>query len=420
MSKVEPHEVSATCAWVAQRTGTSLSRQQLHRLNAAIEQRRGKRGEGEYLHFLQSVRGTLELVELMSVISVHKTDLFRDEGQLEVVREQVLVPLAAQRRPLSVWSAGCASGEEVATLLILLAEVGAHAASTVLGTDISERVLSSARSLAFSSEVLRRVPEPLRAKYFLPRPDGQFELQRTLAARADFRRHNLMDLPYPLPAASLSFDLIFCRNVLIYFSAEAFEHVVSHLVDRLAPNGVLVLSAAEPLLKARADLELKRFASSFLYVKREKPVPVRPSAPPAPRLSAPAPRPPSSAPARPSAPLAFAGRPATQELPLITDPKEEGVALFHLVLEWAAAGEPDAETEAGLRKCLYLVPELACARYLLGKLLEQRAANADAAAEYRRALQSLQSGNVRAAPFFLNNERLFVVCQAALERLGYR
>jgi chemotaxis protein methyltransferase CheR len=98
-------------------------------------------------------------------------------------------------------------------------------------------------------------------------------------------------------------------------------------------------------------------------------------------------------------------------------PVEEGEALFSLVLEWAATGQGDAQTEAGLRKALYLSPELAAARYCLGLLLEQRGLRADALTEYRRALAVLDSGRARATPFFLNPERLAVACRGAIARL---
>jgi chemotaxis protein methyltransferase CheR len=258
---------SAICGYIAERTGSALSKQQLIRLSEAVSSRIGQRSEEAYLQYLKSTGGVHELAELMDSISVHKTDLFRDEGQLEAVRSFALLPKAKEPRPLRVWSAGCATGEEVATLLILLAEAGAHPESSVLGTDIARRALKVAEGLTFAPELMRRVPEVLRGRYFTP-VQGGFELVQQLKERASFVRHNLMDLPYPSPANGGGFDLIFCRNVLIYFSEAAFEKTVNALADRLAVDGVLVLSAAEPLLKPRGDLELVRHAQSFMYVRR--------------------------------------------------------------------------------------------------------------------------------------------------------
>jgi len=138
---------------------------------------------------------------------------------------------------------------------------------------------------------------------------------------------------------------------------------------------------------------------------------------PAPVTSLPPPRP--SAP-RPSAPAPLGeARPAiTGENPIVLPPEEEGRKLFDLVLEWAAAGEDDRETEAGLRKALYLAPRLAAARYLLGLILERRGQIPDAANEYRRAAALLDAGTAASSAFFLNNERLRAACRVALTRLG--
>ena len=421
---VKQPELTPVCRYVSERTGSSLSRQQLGRLDEAIAARKGKADELTYLEHLKSTRGAAELAELMSVISVHKTDLFRDEVQLEAVRRKLLPQLLAEQRLLKVWSAGCATGEEVATLLILLDEAGADPASSVLGTDISATALKTAQTLAFAAEAMKRVPAAIREHHFTEK-DGRFVLVPKLATRAAWARHNLMDHPYPLPPIGGGFDLIFCRNVLIYFTEGAWERVVDALVDRLRPGGVLVLGAAEPILGKNAQIEVMRLSEAFFYRRRLTPK-TEPAAAGVP-LPAPSPAwvvPPPSAPRRtissPDLPAVGDGRLATGEFPALVDPREEGVRLFELVLEWSAAGEKDEQTEKGLRKALYLAPDLAPARYLLGLLLEQREANADASSEYRRALAMLNEGKARVTPFFLNSERLKKACELALKRLGYR
>jgi len=406
--------LSPVAAHVAARSGSSLSPQQASRLRDVLVPKLCGRTEQEFLRHLQSPGGAADLADLMGAIAVHKTDLFRDEVQLDSFVRNVLTPMArASSRPLHLWSAGCATGEEVATLLILLSEAGAHSRSTVLGTDISLAALQQARDFRFHPALLRRVPEPLRDKYFRKTHSG-FELVQSLRARASFARHNLMDRPYPFSPGGQGFDVIFCRNVLIYFTEPAMDRVVDGLAEQLKPGGVLVLSAAEPLLKPNDRLETVRCERAFFYHRadpRQRATPARP--PPPARARAPA--------AVPQVP-AIAEPPPPERAPPEqgTDAREEANRIFELVLEWAAAGDAERQTEEGLRRCLYLDPHFAQARYLLGMVLEHRGDRADAAAEYRRALAALTEGKARQTPFFLNEERLKVACVTALARLGFR
>ncbi|MBE2253138.1 MAG: methyltransferase domain-containing protein [Myxococcus sp.] len=391
---------------VSRRSGSALSRQQRARVAALAERLSAGRSAAEFLDHLNDRRGALTLLELMAAASVHKTDLFRDEAQLEALERHVLEPLARRGRPLELWSAGCSTGEEVATLLLLLARVGAHPGSRVLGTDLSEAALSRARLLTFSDEAMRRVPAALVSRHFERTASGM-QLSRQLAAQARFQQHNLVDPPYPFPEGASAFDVIVCRNVLIYFTADAVDQTVTWLGERLAPHGRLVLSAAEPLLKPRGDLETVRLGDTFFYARRDRPLAPPPPVPP-PRPSAPAPPPALAPPALAEVVEAPPGPP----------PEVEGDELFSLVLEWSAAGQDDSETEAGLRKALYLSPQLAAARYCLGLLLEQRGQRADAATEYRRALSLLEQGQARQTPFFLNAERLTTACRLAHQRVS--
>ncbi len=319
----------------------------------------------------------------------------------------MLGPLVARlHRPLRLWSAGCASGEEVATLLVLLAELGADPRSTVLGTDISETTIARARALCFTSEQMQRVPPMMRDRWFVPLGAGRFTLVGPLKERARFLCHNLMDTPYPMAAEEQGFDVIACRNVLIYFSPESFEQVVSSLAGRLAPEGVLMLSAAEPLLRAPPSLRTVRCEQAFFYARAREEAVKTPSSRGLPAVGAD--RTPE---ARSSGSFPAVGQPGE------SGPYSEADALFAQVLERAASSEPGPQTEETLRRCLSLDPDLAAARYLLGLLLEQRSAPAEAVAEYRRALRSLEEGKARATPFFLNNARLQVACAHAIERV---
>ncbi|WP_395850472.1 CheR family methyltransferase [Cystobacter fuscus] len=420
-------------ALVARRTGTALSELQSRRLDERLAGREGS-ASARYVLYLQSPAGAAEFAELIEAISVQKTELFRDEAQLEALRTHVLVPLVARaRRPLRLWSAGCATGEEVATLLVMLAEVGADPASTVLGTDMSETAIARARELCFSSEQLQRVPPGVRDRWFVPLGAGRHSLVGHLKERASFLVHNLMEPSYPSTAEGRGFDIIVCRNVLIYFTPESFSQVVASLAERLAPEGLLVLSSAEPLLSAPPSLRTLRYADAFFYGRA--PPEASPGVP-APSLSGlPAVRPSQSGlPAvRPSQPGPSPVRPSQSGLPTVSPSRpdapseaarggdsahQDADALFSQVLDAVGSqSQPDPQTEEALRRCLLLDPDLSAARYLLGLVFEQRGAWAEAAGEYRRALRSLEEGRARATPFFLNNSRLQVACARAIERV---
>ncbi|MCY1080262.1 CheR family methyltransferase [Archangium lansingense] len=423
-----PPAASPFHAFVARRTGMALSELQCRRLDEKLTARPGGLS-AQYLMHLQSPAGAADLAELIDAISVQKTELFRDESQLAALRMHVLEPMVARmRRPLRLWSAGCATGEEVATLLVLLAEVGADPDSTVLGTDISETAIARARELCFSAEQFQRVPSGMRERWFLPAPGGRFTLVGHLKERASFECHNLMDLPYPVAAEGQGFDIIVCRNVLIYFTPESFDRVVASLAVRLAPEGMLVLSAAEPLLRAPPSLRTQRFEQAFFYARAPQGTAITEAVLPGPVM-----RPSSSGlPAVGASPkaseLTVSGRFPAVASPKVATPAEvrpgeagahtEADALFAQVLEWASAGgEASPQTAEALRRCLMLDPDLSAARYLLGMLLEQRGSLTESAAEYRRALRSLEEGRARATPFFLNNARLQVACARAIERV---
>ena len=412
----------------------ALSDLQCRRLDEKLATRRGA-SSARYLLFLQSPAGAAQLAELIDAISVQKTELFRDEAQLEALRTHVLAPLVARaRRPLRVWSAGCATGEEVATLLVLLAEAGADPGSTVLGTDMSETAIARARELCFSAEQLQRVPPGLRERWFLPVGPGRFSLLTPLKERASFLVHNLMEVAYPAPAEGRGFDLILCRNVLIYFTPESLTRVVECLTERLAPEGLLVLSTSEPLLRAPPSVRTLRFEDAFFHGRAPPEPPPLPAALRPSQSGLPAVRRPSES-GLPAVPL----RPSQSGLPAVLRPSQSGLpsvspsrtpsekdgapppqsadALFSQVLEKAADGARlDPQTEETLRRCLVLDPDLAAARYLLGMVFEQRAAWSEAASEYRRALRSLEEGRARVTPFYLNNARLQVACARAIER----
>ncbi len=384
---------------VERETGASLSLLQLGRLEQQARALRGPLGWAPWLARLAGAGGEGERRRLAEAVTVHTTSLWRDEGQLEALRHAVLEPLAVTGRPVHLWSAGCSTGEEVATLLVLLAQVGAAPGSTVLGTDLSEPVLARARSLSFEGHAVEALPPQARCWFDVQ--GNRSVLSPALAARARFARHNLLEGALPTAPGGAPFDVVVCRNVLIYLGPEATESVLAGLASRLAPGGTLVLSAVEPILDPRADLEPFRAGASFFYRPRTA-LPQRPSPP------------------RPAPPARLESPPAAPAPAAPDDALADGLALFEHVLDWSGVGRSAADVETGLRRALYLAPSLAAARYVLALHLGQHGDFPAARAELRRALSSLESGTAQGVAFFLNDERLAGACRLALERFERR
>jgi chemotaxis protein methyltransferase CheR len=208
----------------------------------------------EYCHYLFSDRGQKEeLVHLIDVVTTNKTDFFREPKHFEFLTDVMLPEYIrgdAARRPLLVWSAGCSTGEEPYTLAIVLSEFAlAHPGFSfrILATDISTTVLERAKLGIYSTEVVRPVPQALRAKYFMRAREPGSDRVRVvpeLRRLIEFRRLNFLDSDYNISEKA---DAIFCRNVIIYFDRPTQQSILTKLTRRLTPAGYLFMGHAETL-----------------------------------------------------------------------------------------------------------------------------------------------------------------------------
>jgi len=208
----------------------------------------------DYCDHLFSSRGKeTELVHLVDVITTNKTDFFREAGHFEYLVAKALPDLAARggvARTSLVWSAGCSSGEEPYTLAMVLSEYAqTHAGFrfSVLATDISTQVLAKAAMGVFKDEVVRPVPKDLRRKYFMRSRDRDSDLLRVvpeLRALIQFRRLNFMDAEFGLADAP---EIIFYRNVIIYFDRATQIKLLTKLTRQLAPGGYFSAGHSESL-----------------------------------------------------------------------------------------------------------------------------------------------------------------------------
>lgn len=194
-----------------------------------------------------------ELTHLIDAITTNKTDFFREAAHFEVLTHHVVPALMAEgigvQRPLRVWSAGCSSGPEPYTLAMVLSDYAARhpMAFHITGTDVCTEVLETARAGIYPEAMVDPIPLPLRKRYLLRSRDPGAALVRIAPEVRDavtFRPLNFMDSVYDLPERQ---DVIFCRNVIIYFDHERQQRVLERLCRTLHPGGFLFMGHAETL-----------------------------------------------------------------------------------------------------------------------------------------------------------------------------
>lgn len=210
---------------------------------------------GDY-HRLITASGQWAAAELqyaIDLITTNETRFFRDSVHFDFLREKILSP-ARTGRPFHVWSAACSSGEEAFSLAMVLDDTQGKAPWHVLGSDISQRMLHKARRALYPLDRCRQIPLEYLKRYCLrgqQEYDGQLLVERGLRARVSFVRLNLTALPDALGP----FEVIFLRNVLIYFDQEIKKQVVEAVLRSLHPGGYLVLGLAESLQGVAVDVK---------------------------------------------------------------------------------------------------------------------------------------------------------------------
>ena len=223
--------------------------------------------------------------KLIDAITVPHTWFYRDPEQLRVIARLMV---AAPAGPLSVWVAGCATGEEAYTLAMIARRVGREV--RIHATDVNEHALAAARRGVYSALSVRDVPEYER--HWVPQRENGFVVDDALRSSVRFERHNLVDAP---PQSPRGWDLVVCRNVLIYFAPRPASQLLARFARAVREGGALVVGASEVVFEPPPGLELMS-SDNRLVLRR----PVRPSTPrveargtpPAPLPAPPAPPPP--------------------------------------------------------------------------------------------------------------------------------
>jgi len=347
-----------------------------------------------------------EFNELMNLVTINETSFFRFPQQFAAFKTRVLPEIMAGKpqsnRTIRVWSAGCSTGEEPYSLAMTLLDSGIQGLGwkpQVLGTDVSTRALAVAQKGVYGRRAMLNVPKEVVARQFEPEGEG-FRVAPQVRSLVDFGYHNLIKEPYPLSLMG-NWDVIFCRNVTIYFRLESTRRVVANYFNSLNPGGYLFIGHSETLSSISDDFEPLEVDGVFLY---RKPKTKRLFAPARPRVAAVPDRPvppvavaPEPVRARRTPPPASAGAPAAVALPahgdLIAEAKQSlahgrperaleivaGIlerdpnnADAHLLSAYVHADSGDyVQALEACHRALSINPLLPVARYILG-IIHQR------------------------------------------------
>lgn len=359
----------------------------------------GVKGCALYLERLQADKGEMEA--LVAELTIGETYFFRHMEQFQALRQVVLPDILernAGTRRLRIWSAGCATGPEPYTLAIMLKrEFGARIEGwhvSILGTDINQKFLTRAREGRYDHWAFRATPEQILRECFEP-VGKQWQIKPEYKSLVSFQYHNLTQNRFPSIVDNIAgFDIIICRNVVIYFSPETVADLVPRFHDTLVEGGWLVMGHAEPSMDLFRQFRTVTFPGAVLFQRQDASAFVEPA-----RL-APAPLPPMPLPARPTpvrrplpvtkpqpvaVPSATLDNPPLDHLRTLADQGrwDEALAacdqlLRHEVLDWRVhylhaliqeqVGDAEA-CEAGLRRAIYLERRAVMAHYHLGLFL---------------------------------------------------
>ncbi len=271
---ISDREFQRIRALVYQHTGIALGETKRQLVCARLGKRLRHYGYSTfkqyYAHLTERDPMGEELRQMINAITTNKTEFFREKDHFAILSSEVLAPLVARaraggRRSLRIWSAGCSTGQEpysiALTVLEALANIWAWDVK-ILASDINTDVLAIAREGVYPADQVASVPRALLDRRFSwgrKAQKGLVRVRKEVRDLVTFRRINLHDDGWPIRTP---FDVIFCRNVLIYFDRPAQERLVRRLMNLLKPSGFLFLGHSESLLGIQAGLELRHLGKT--------------------------------------------------------------------------------------------------------------------------------------------------------------
>jgi chemotaxis protein methyltransferase CheR len=241
------------CAYLRKTSGLVLGSDKRYLVESRVTpvmKRAGMTELGDLVRALEAGRMPGLAEEVVQAMTINETYFFRDRFPFDTLRQKILPRLIvsrAQQKKIRIWSAASSTGQEAYSIAMIIEESSPALSSwqvEIIGTDLSQNALNTARKALYSQFEVQRglTPEQIQ-RYFTP-VGHMWQLKDSVRSRVEFRHYNLLDNYAPLGR----FDLIFCRNVLIYFDADRKSDVLNRMSQILAPDGLLAIGASESII----------------------------------------------------------------------------------------------------------------------------------------------------------------------------
>ncbi len=204
-----------------------------------------------------------DFAEFIEYLTINVSEFFRTPDKFAKLETDVIPYLMKTSPKLNIWSAGCSIGAEPYSLSIIMKEMTPNVRHRILASDLDIDILAKARKGVYTENELKAIKPDRKAKYFTKGPDGTYAVKPEIKSAVEFKRHNLLKDKF-----ESGFDLILCRNVVIYFTEEAKDQLYANFFEALRPGGILFVGATEAILNFR-KLGYTSF-QPFFYQRPEK------------------------------------------------------------------------------------------------------------------------------------------------------
>jgi chemotaxis protein methyltransferase CheR len=273
--RVTEQEVQRFCEFLYRRTGMSFSDDKRYYIDRRLAERIAATRSPSFQAYFAQLRTDAgrELEYLINAFTVNETYFYREEHQLRCLTSALLDDVVRRRPadgPIRIWSVPCSTGEEPYSIAIWLMENWARVDDyniEIVGSDIDTRALKAAADGLYRDRALQRLPRSVVKRYFQRLPDGGHQIDPGLRNSIEFTRVNLVEARET--AGYRDFDIVFCRNVLIYFDDASRRIAAENLYDCMRPGGYICLGHSETMSRISPLFGVRRFSDAIVYQKPE-------------------------------------------------------------------------------------------------------------------------------------------------------